>query len=65
LFFLCFEPTHLVVLEDLNGDGLPLEIALPAEHIDCARHTSIVAGVDPKTKKLRVLFERMNRQAER
>jgi hypothetical protein len=57
------EPTHLVALEDLNGDGLPLEIALPAEYLDCARHTSLVAGVDPRTKKLRVLFERMEREA--
>jgi hypothetical protein len=59
------EPVRLVSLEDLNGDGLPLEIALPAESVDCGRHTSIVAGVDPRTKKLRVLFERMEREAER
>jgi hypothetical protein len=59
------EPVRLVDLKDLNGDGLPLEIALPAEFLDCARHTSIVAGVDPRTKKLRVGFERMERVGAR
>lgn len=59
------EPARLVVLDDLNADGLPLEIALPAEFIDCARHTTLVAGVDPRTKKLHVLFERMDREARR
>jgi hypothetical protein len=57
------EPERLVTLADLNGDGLPLEIALPAEIVDCARHTALVVGVDPRTKKLRVLFERMDREA--
>jgi hypothetical protein len=59
------EPVRLVDLEDLNGDGLALEIALPGEFLDCARHTSIVAGVDRRSKKLRVLFERMDREAAR
>ncbi len=59
------EPVRLVDLEDLNGDGLALEIALPGEFLDCTRHTSIVAGVDPRSKKLRVLFERVEREAAR
>jgi hypothetical protein len=59
------EPVRLVDLKDLNGDGVPLEIAVPAEFLDCARRTSIVAGVDPRTRKLRVWFERMERVGAR
>jgi len=33
--------------------------------MDCARHTSLVAGVDPRSKKLRVLFERVDREPAR
>jgi hypothetical protein len=58
------EPARLVTPQDLNGDGLALEIALPGEFLDCARHTAIVVGVDPRSKKLHVLFERMDRAAE-
>ena len=59
------EPARLVDLEDLNGDGHRLELALPAEFIDCARHTSLVAGVDPLTRTLHVFFERMDREPAR
>jgi hypothetical protein len=59
------EPARLVDLEDLNGDGHPLELALLAEFIDCARHTSLVAGVDPLTRTLHVFFERMDREPAR
>lgn len=55
------ELVRLLDLTDLNGDGLPLEFSLPSEFIDCDRHASIVAGVDPRSKKLRIWSERMDR----
>ncbi|MBZ5638702.1 MAG: hypothetical protein LAO51_08085 [Acidobacteriia bacterium] len=59
------EPVRIVDVKDLNGDGLPLEVSLPAEFLDCGRHTSVVIGVDPRERKLRILFERMERDAAR
>ncbi len=59
------EPTRILNLADHNGDGRALEFSLPAEFLDCGRHTSLVAGVDPETRKLRVLFERVDREPTR
>ncbi len=55
------EPVRLLDLKDWNGDGLPLEFALPGEFLDCERHTMIIVGVDPSTAKLRVYGEKMER----
>ena len=40
------EPTvALLELADLDGDGLALEVELPAEHVDCDSYLSLVAAV--------------------
>jgi hypothetical protein len=55
------EPIRLLDLGDLNGDGVPLEVRLPSQFIDCERRAALVIGVDPEKRKLRVLFERLER----
>ncbi len=55
------EPARLLELKDLTGAGAPLQFALPAEMIDCDRHTSVVVGVDRSTRKLRIFFERLEK----
>ena len=56
------EPIRLLDLSDLSGDGLPLEVSFPSEVIDCDRHVSVVIGIDPEKRKLRVLLERLDRK---
>ena len=56
------EPVRLLDVGDVSGDGLSLEVRFLSEFIDCDRHVSVVIGVDPVKRKLRVLFERLERE---
>lgn len=50
------EPTvRLLELSDLDGDGLPLEISLPAEFLDCENHLTLVAAVRPDGPNLEIV----------
>lgn len=61
--FAAREAVRILDLTDWNGDGLALEFALPAEFLDCGRHTRVVIGVDPREPRIRNYGERMERSA--
>ncbi len=50
------EPTvRLLELADLDGDGLPLEITLPAEYVDCENYLKLVAAIRPDGPGLEIV----------
>ena len=48
------EPVTLLDLKDLDGDGLALEVRLPARYVACDRAEYVELAVDPKAGKLAV-----------
>ena len=48
------EPVTLLDLKDLDGDGLALEVRLPARYLACGKAEYLDLAVDPKAGKLAV-----------
>lgn len=48
------EAVRLMGLEDLNRDGVALEVSLPAEYLACGRSRPLIVGIVPGEKKLRI-----------
>jgi hypothetical protein len=46
------EPVTLLDLKDLDGDGLALELRLPARYLACGKAEYVMVAVDPKAGKL-------------
>ena len=46
------EPVTLLDLKDLDGDGLALEVRLPARYVACGKADYLDLAVDPKAGKL-------------
>jgi len=51
------EPVTLLDLRDLDGDGLALELRLPARYVACGKAEYLDLAVDPKTAKIVVRSE--------
>jgi len=49
------EPIPLLNLVDLDDDGRELELELPAERLDCDRHTTLIAAIRPQGPALALL----------
>ena len=45
-------------LADLDGDGLALEVQLPAEYVDCDTYLNLFAGVRPDGSGLKIIGTR-------
>jgi hypothetical protein len=51
------EPVTLLDLKDLDGDGLALELRLPARYVACGKADYLDLAVDPKAGKIVVRSE--------
>ncbi len=52
------QPVTLIDLVDLDGDGLKLEVALPAEPMDCDQHLALVVRITPGSPSLDIVDRR-------
>jgi hypothetical protein len=48
------QPEEILVPEDVDGDGRALEYTLPADYRDCESLRTLVVGIDPVRRSLRI-----------